>query len=412
MKKPKVQLAIVLAVALVARIAVALLLGNEVSGLSGAFDEITYNVLGHRYAAGYGLTFPENWYPWIEANAPQSYFSASQSLLLAGIYIVFGYYPIIARLIFALLGVIIVWLIYILARRFFGDTVAFVSGLVAAVYNYLVFYSVTLVTETPFILFILISLLIAIKLRDSDRLVYWFLLGLSLAATVLFRMAIIFFVPFLILWVLYARRKFQWRALIPFAMIVLAVMPFTIHNYKLWGRFMVLESQFGHVFWNGNHPDHHGNFHPYKVFPIPEEVLASKNDAIITSELLKMGIQNVLNDPWNFVMLTLTRLREFFTFWPTSDSGFMANLLRVTSFGLMWPFAVGGLYLARKQWRDLLPIFLFMLLHTGVYAVSWTMVRYRVPLDAVLIPFAAVALVYLYNRYSVRFRKPRPTQST
>jgi hypothetical protein len=126
-------------------------------------------------------------------------------------------------------------------------------------------------------------------------------------------------------------------------------------------------------------------------------VLALNNDVDITNELLRRGIQNVLNDPWMFVMLTITRLREFFLFWPTTQSDIFSNLLRVFSFGIMWPFAAAGLWLSRRQWRDLLPIYIFMVTHTGVYAVTWTMVRYRVPLDAFLIPFAAVAGVHLYT---------------
>ena len=112
-------------------------------------------------------------------------------------------------------------------------------------------------------------------------------------------------------------------------------------------------------------------------------------------------MQNILNDPGLFVMLTLTRLREFFLFWPTAESDTLANLLRVLSFGIMWPFAAAGLWLSRRQWRDLLPIYIFMVMHTGIYAVTWTMIRYRIPLDAFLIPFAAVAAVYLYRWLAV-----------
>jgi len=411
MKQLNRKMTIVLVVALFTRIVAALYLGNEVSGLSGAWDEISYSILGHRFAEGYGFTFPENWYPWIHANAPQSYFSAAMSLTLGCIYSIFGYQPLIARLIFALLGVAIVGLIYLLARCLFSENVAFVSGLIASLYSYLVFYSVTLVTETPFILFLLLSLFIAIELRRVEKTGYWILLGLSLTITILFRMAVIFFVPFLIIWIFYARRKFVWKSLIPFAMIILALLPFTIRNYMIWGRFMVLESQFGHVFWNGNHPKHYGTFHPYQVFPIPEDVLASQNDAEITSRLLKMGLENVIRDPGHFALLTLTRLREYFTFWPTSDSSLIANTLRMTSFGLMWPFAVGGIYLTRKRWNDLLPLYLFMIIHTGVYAVTWTMIRYRMPIDAVLIPFSAVALIYLYKRFSLLFFKSHRTYS-
>jgi len=387
----------ILIVALLLRVAIALLLGNAIRGYSGAQDEITYSMLGHRVAQGFGLTFPTNWYPWIKANAPQSYFSDTISYYLAAIYTVFGYQPLAARLITGLISTASVALIYLLGARLFGRTVGLVAAGIAAVYAYLIYYGVTLVTEPLFIFALLVSMLLTYSLLDRPNTWKWLALGAALALAVLLRMAVVFFVVPLLVWLAWRLKQQRWHALIPLLVIALAVAPFTIQNYQTWGRFLLLEANFGHVFWNGNHPDSLGNFHPYRVFPIPPDVLALNNDVDITNELLRRGIQNVLNDPGMFVMLTITRLREFFLFWPTTESDLFANLLRVFSFGLMWPFAAAGLWLSRRQWRDLLPIYIFMVMHTGVYAVTWTMIRYRIPLDAFLIPFAAVAGVQLYS---------------
>ena len=387
----------ILLVALLLRVAAAFLLGNTVSGLSGAQDEVSYSMLGHRYAEGYGLTFPSNWYPWIKADAPQSYYSATMSLMLASIYMLFGYQPLIARLIMALLGTAVVGLIYLLARQTFSERVALLAAAIAAVYTYLIFYSATLVTETPFIFCILSALYLANQLARSPTWWKWGALGIVLAISVLFRMAVVFFVPILLLWVIWQQRRQIIYAVIPLVFIVLAILPFSLHNYRLWGEFLLLEAQFGHVLWNGNHPEHQGNFHPFIVFDIPEEVLALDNDVLITNALLHRGVENVLNDPGHFVLLTLTRLRELFKFWPTADSLPLSNLLRVISFGILWPFCVAGLIMSRRRWRELTPILLFLVIHIGVYSVTWTMIRYRVPVDAVLIPFAAISIVYIYD---------------
>jgi 4-amino-4-deoxy-L-arabinose transferase-like glycosyltransferase len=398
----------ILLVALVLRLAAALILGNTVRGLSGAQDEITYSMLGHRFVQGFGLTFPENWYPWIKANAEQAYFSDAISYYLAAIYALFGYQPLAARLITGLLSTVCIGLLYLLGARLFGKTVGLVAAGIAAVYAYLIYYGVTLVTEPLFILALLVTMLLTYSILDRPSLWKWLALGVTLALAVLLRMAVVFFVLALLGWLFWRVKQGRWQILIPLVVITLAIIPFTIQNYQMFGRFLLLEANFGHVFWNGNHPDSLGNFHPYRVFPIPPDVLALDNDVDITNELLRRGIQNIVNDPALFVMLTLTRLREFFLFWPTAESDTLANLLRVFSFGLMWPFALAGLWLSRRQWRDLLPIYIFMLMHTGVYAITWTMVRYRVPLDTFLIPFAAVAAVQLFTwiRATHRGRKP------
>jgi 4-amino-4-deoxy-L-arabinose transferase-like glycosyltransferase len=390
---------LVVMIALGIRVAAALYLGNDVSGLSGAQDEISYSMLGQRFAAGYGLTFPQHWYPWIEPNAPQSYYSATMSLYLAAIYSVFGYQPVIARLITGVLSTLLVATVMLLARRLFDENTAVISGLITAGYAYLVFYGVTLVTETPFMLCAVSAIYLAYAVADAPVLWRWVVLGTVLSIAVLFRMSVIFFVPILLAWVVLRQSGRRAMALIPVALVVLAVLPFTIRNYHLWGRFLLLESQFGHVFWNGNHPGHLGDFHPSKVFPIPPDVLTSRNDAEITGRLLQMGIQNVLKDPLSFLSLTVTRLREFFKFWPTAESTTLANLMRVASFGVVLPFAMAGIVLNINRWRELLPVFLFLVVHTSVYAISWTMIRYRVPLDPILIVFAAAAIVRAWRSW-------------
>ena len=409
-------LLLILFVALVTRMAAAFYLGDTVSGLSGAHDEISYSMLGQRFATGHGMTFPEPWYPWVAADTPQSYYSYTISLFLAGIYTLFGYHPLAARIIMGLMSTATVWLLFLIGQRLFGTTVALVASAVSAVYAYLIFYGVTLVTETPFTLALLIALYLAIRMRAGEvkGVGAWFTLGVVLAVAVLLRMAVVFFIPILLLWLYYAVRKETklWMVAIPLVVIGLAVLPLTIRNYLLWHEFLLLEAQFGHVFWNGNHPGHMGDFHPFYVFPIPPEVLASQNDVIITNTLLRMGVQNVLNQPWDFVMLTLTRLREFFLFWPTTDSTFTANLLRVFSFGVIVPFALYGFFANLRRFPELAPIYLFMVVHTGIYAVTWTMIRYRIPLDPFFILFAAYSVQVVYQQLVQPRTLNRPVQQT
>lgn len=397
-------LLIILLGALVARVAAALFLGNTVSGLSGANDEITYSMLGQRFAAGYGMTFPTDWYPWIKANAPQSYFSYTITLFLGVIYRVFGYYPLVARLLMALLSVLIVWLIYLIARRLFTERIALLASAIAAFYTYLIFYGVALLTETPFTLALLIVIYLALQIKADERasLTSWLLLSVSLALMVLLRVAGIFFVPFLLLWLLLTmkQKRQSYHVVLPFLVIIVAMAPLTIRNYWLWGHFNLSEAQFGHVFWNGNHPDQQWDFHPYRTFPIPAGVLASQNDVEITNQLLKIGLQNVVNEPLRFVFVSLARLRELFTFWPTTDSGQLANLLRLASFGWLAPLATFGFLANLRRWRALGPIYLFILIHTGIYAITWTMIRYRMPMEPFLIMFGA----YTMERVSARWR--------
>jgi 4-amino-4-deoxy-L-arabinose transferase-like glycosyltransferase len=158
--KTKQWLLLILAFALTVRLLTALWLGDvmEVVPAGGTHDQVSYDMLAHRFATGHGFTFPVAWYPWVPPDTPTSYYSGAMVLHLAAIYKVFGYHPLVARILYAFLGTGIVYLVYRIGRRLFGDAAGLVAALCAAGYAYLILYSATLLTETPFIFFLLLSI--------------------------------------------------------------------------------------------------------------------------------------------------------------------------------------------------------------------------------------------------------------
>ncbi len=400
--KERTYLLLILAFALVVRLATALWLGDrmEVLPAGGTHDQVSYDLLAHRLATGHGFTFPTNWYPWVKADTPTSYYSGTMVLHLAVIYHVFGYHPLIPRILYAILGTLIVYLVYRLGRRLFGPGPGLAAGAISAAYSYLILYSAALLTEAPFIFFLLLSLNIAYALAEEGGPWRWWVLGLAMAGAILFRMAVLPFLVLLLIWILVKRHHSQassklWPVLIPLAVMILAVLPWTVRNYLLYDKFMLLESQFGHVLWNSNHPDQGDTFDQIDwVAPIPEE-LQHLDEVDLTNELLRRGIQNILADPARFARLTLSRAKLFFTFWPTADSSLISNVARVLSFGITLPFMVCGLVLSRRCWRRCAPLYVFLVAHLGIYLVSWVMIRYRIPADTVLIIFAGLALAEL-----------------
>lgn len=399
--KQRMLLAAILAGALLVRVATALWLGDtmEVVDAGGTHDQVSYDMLAFRVATGHGFTFPTGWYPWVPPDTVTSYYSGTMVLHLALIYKVFGYHPLIARLLYAVLGTAIVYLVFRLGRRVLGAPAGLVAAALAAGYAYLMLYSATLLTETPFILFLLLAINAAYDLGDGGGVRKLLLMSVALAGCVLFRMAVLPFLVLLTGWAFWRARSSSrplraWHVAVPVLVIAAAVAPWTIRNYMLYDRFMLLESQYGHVLWNSNHPDQGTSFRGAWVAPIPEE-LKGLNEVDLTNELLRRGRENILRDPKRFVLLSLSRVKYFFTFWPTTDSSTISNVSRVLSFGITLPFMVLGLVLSRRHWRELLPLYLFLLVHYAVYVSSWVMIRYRVPADTVLLVFAGFALTSL-----------------
>jgi hypothetical protein len=54
-----------------------------------------------------------------------------------------------------------------------------------------------------------------------------------------------------------------------------------------------------------------------------------------------------------------------------------------------------GLYLSRLSWRRYVLLYLFAVVSNAIHLLTWPAVRYRVPVDAVLLLFAAVAVVHI-----------------
>jgi hypothetical protein len=194
------------------------------------------------------------------------------------------------------------------------------------------------------------------------------------------------------------------------ALIVLVVLPVTLYNYSRFGRFVLLNTNSGYAFFWGNNPVYGTKFIPilptaeYQAM-IPEEV-RQLDEAALDQELLKRGLQFVMNDPKRYVLLSLSRIPSYFMFWYSSDSTALSNISRMGSFGVFLPFMLYGLFLAVRKssgFRNLLYspqglLLLFALVYAGVHILTWTLIRYRLPVDAVLIPFAGYAVLDVAER--------------
>ena len=180
--------------------------------------------------------------------------------------------------------------------------------------------------------------------------------------------------------------------------------PATLRNARVFNRFVLANTNAGYAFFWANHPIHGTDFKdvlgdedPRYQDLVPPE-LRHLDEAALDRALMARGWGFVLDDPVRYVRLTLSRFDDYFKFWPSSESSTLSNLSRVLSFGLLWPFMAAGLWLARRDWRRTMPLMLFAAAYAKVHLLSWALIRYRLPIDAVLLVFAAVAVERLLRR--------------
>ena len=430
-ERRRLWLMIIILVATLLRVATALYLGDEVVVLPGTTDQVSYDMLAQRVINGHGFTVSEAWWPATPAGEPTAHWSYFYTLYLAAIYSLVGYHPLVARLLQAVLaGVLMPWLVYRLGRRHFNDRpgVGLVAAGFIAVYIYFVYYSAALMTETFYIMGVLWTLDLAGQLAQPQAEssgpspgVQWLLLGLSLGVTVLLRQVFLLFVPFLFLWLLWRSYRYQPRSLLQTigtlagatAVVVLLIVPWTIRNYRAFDTFVLLNTNAGFAFFWGNHPIHGNDF--ISILPmdgpsyqslIPDE-LRGLNEAELDRALLERGLGFIQADIGRYLVLSVSRAEDYFRFWPSAESGLISNLSRVLSFGILWPFMTYGLihHLRRSFSSKALILYLFIIIYTGVHLLTWTLIRYRLPVDAILLVFAGVAVAQLHEKLTRRYPK-------
>lgn len=416
---------IIIVLSILLRVGSAFFLGDQVVDMPGTADQISYHNLALRVMNGFGFSFGQDWWPATPANAPTAHWSFIYTFFLVIVYSIFGPHPLAARLIQAILvGLFQPLFAYLIGKKIFNTSVGLASAAITALYAYFIYYAGALMTESFYITAILAGLFLAMQITDgslsstslpraSTRTWRGIALGVCLGLAVLLRQLFLLFIPFLFIWILWSKHKlgerFPIRELFLAGIAIVAmILPFTIFNSLRFGHFVLLNTNAGFAFFWGNNPVYGTRFVPllpdYHAL-IPKNLL-SLDEAALDQALLRLGIQFVIADPVRYILLSISRIPVYFMFWPSGDSGLVSNVARVASFGILWPFMLYGLVRSisfpsdrpREKSLFLQLSFLFLAIYTLIHLASWALVRYRLPVDAVLIPFAALAFLDLQKK--------------
>jgi hypothetical protein len=260
-------------------------------------------------------------------------------------------------------------------------------------------------------------------------------LGAAIGAVLLLRQVGLFVVVGVLLWLLWL--GWRGRGLRPMlgglavagGVVCLLLLPWAVRNYYAFGTVSPLpNTNSGFALYWANHTIYGTQFetvlssdHGVSYQSLIPAELRHLNEAEMDKALRQAGVEMIREDLPRYFWLSLSRIPVQFQFWPTADSSLAANAARLFSFGLTLPFIIIGVALflpsgvrasagrrfwqrgaawtaadwqAAQGWLLLGIIVVYNLLHI----LTWAKVRYRLPTDAFMFMFAALAVMALWQK--------------
>lgn len=292
----------------------------------GLDDMFQYDMLARSLAAGEGfrwygekdLALVERYFPldWIvddydPRGVLTSFRSPGYPFFLSLIYRVGGLDDrfFIARLVQVLLMALMAPMTSLLALRLFPEkqSIARISGVVIALYPFLLVYPLALATEVTFLPLVLGALLAVLRAGESHRWQDYLLAGALLGAAALTRSVIVAILPLMMLWAWFMARDKK-GALILLASVLVCTVPWSVRNSRLHGEFTFIENSMGYTLYMGYHPDTQGRFE----FGPSVDLMPYLDDGVRNQVGMEKAIGFIQAEPDRVPYLMLRKLGYFF----------------------------------------------------------------------------------------------------
>jgi hypothetical protein len=351
---------------------------------------------------GFGNLFRQN-------TGPTAWLPPVYPFLLSLIFRIFGAFTVrsffAAVLLNALFSVAATFSLYHLARLVASRTVAITTAWLWVFLPAGIMMPFEWIWDTSLSVLLATTLLwMTFHISDSASPKRWLAYGLLWAVALLTNPSLGIALPFFLIWAaLRARNLVQlsWRIpAITFALILLSCLPWTIRNYSAFHRFILIRSSLPFELWIGNNDI----FDPHAINGIQRITRFEE-----TRHYAQLGENAYLTEKWaraaNFIRqkpalsLHLTGRRIIAT-WigtehPCSDflhaNSLLIRTILFCNFLLTLGTAAGVLLVARSKNPFAAPLAVFPMLYPLVYYVTHTSLRYRHPIDPIMIFLAVFA---------------------
>lgn len=353
---------------------------------------------------------------------PTTYRPPVYPFLLAGIFYLFGEENWSAvRLFNAICHGTTAGVSFCLGSLFMPISWAFVLGLAVSLNPYFIFNTGFILQETLLTTLTVISFWILVKnteepspITSAASGISWGLLTLNKSVSLLY--------PFLFLivtiWHWSKRRRILFFQMVWIVVFIVVLIPWTIRNYLVTRRFLIVNSQMGWVFFTGtvsNQVAHWGGLPEQKAVSeeIKEKGITNPVDA--DSYYTKKAFKNIVNYPLKFLRLVAERVIRFVApdrFWlivrgyssigGRSFGYFLAFLVNVIVFGTVFPNLIFSI---RSNQPGLFAISSGVLYCWVVYSAIFVVPRFNVSSYPLALINAFIFVRHFIQRFVYRERE-------
>ena len=364
--------------------------------------------------------------PFHKETGPTAWLAPVYPLLVAGAFKVFGvrslasfYFLVFLNILFSS-GVCVP--VYLVGRRVADVATASAAAWLWALFPAAVMVPFEWIWDTALATFLAALLLWAtLKTGESREFRQWCAYGLLWGFTVLTNPSIGILLPFLLGWsAYYARERIHLSvssatrlAAATLGVAVLCCVPWTVRNYSVFHRLIPLRSNLPFELYIGNN-ENYADDHPRFPPPITKEretvrYIHMGETAFMDEELRKAKLF-MLSHPRKVLVLFGDRFAAFWTGAPfvidtflKTDSWLVRTLLLCSTLSGIGALA-GVIVLVGRQSPFTFPVAAYPVAFPMVYCITHTALRYRQPIDPVVLLLTAIAGVGICRAIAQRLQ--------
>lgn len=323
--------------------------------------------------------------------------------------------------------------IFLLAAQLSGRrSVALLSGLAAAGYPVMVLMITIPISLTLHLAVLAWALVFTALLAHRPNWLLALVTGATWGVLALGRPAIVAFLPLVLLWLWWNRRTRQdWLKSCGLLLLatILVLLPWTVRNFLIQGRLVLVSTNSGYTFWNGNNPFSTGtansvytekldeylgrphdpaqpsvvqNVHPY---PVPLELqaeVATISEVDLDRRQFQAGLAFIRQQPKEWLALMSEKAVGFL--WFRQGIGALYNAKWTAYYRPLYVIllilTIAGLAISTRRWRQYSLLYLLFVFYTAIHVFYNVQTRFRWEIEPFFLIFAALCVVEVYDRVS------------